>query len=392
LLQLRTAVELGHSPLEATVEWVDEAAAFEACQATSSKSRWTPEKAQLWYKRHGWAVGANFIPSTAVNTLEMWQSDTFDESTIDGELGFAAGLGMSIVRVFLHDLVYSDDSDGLLHRIHRFLEIAARHGISTMFVLFDGCWKPEAHLGQQPTELPHVHKSQWVQAPSKFVLDDVSNWSILKAYVQGIIGHFRNDSRVHSWDLYNEVDNVDLEVAMGNHFNISRSTSRDVQLRHKLLCNSFKWARAMLPEQPLHAGEWDGASENVRWLLRNVSDIGNLHSYSEAYTTNEAMKKMKKFYQNRPVNMTEYMARPIGSTFEAILPVAHQHDIGAINWGLVRGKTNTVWPWASWSELVGEPSPWFHDIFWPDGTAYDLQEVTTIRKFTNASGYGHNTS
>jgi hypothetical protein len=36
-------------------------------------SRWSIEKAELWSIKEGWRVGCNFIPSTAINQLEMWQ-------------------------------------------------------------------------------------------------------------------------------------------------------------------------------------------------------------------------------------------------------------------------------------------------------------------------------
>src|SRR5580704_16803215 len=47
------------------------------------QDRWTPERAQAWYNALPWLVGADFIPSTAINQLEMWQSGTFDPATIN---------------------------------------------------------------------------------------------------------------------------------------------------------------------------------------------------------------------------------------------------------------------------------------------------------------------
>ncbi len=38
--------------------------------------RWSVEKANEWYAKQPWLVGCNFIPSTAVNQLEMWQEET----------------------------------------------------------------------------------------------------------------------------------------------------------------------------------------------------------------------------------------------------------------------------------------------------------------------------
>ena len=48
---------------------------------------WSAEKANAWYKEHKWITGANYIPATAINQLEMWQAEIFDPATIDKELG-----------------------------------------------------------------------------------------------------------------------------------------------------------------------------------------------------------------------------------------------------------------------------------------------------------------
>src|SRR5262245_44115344 len=70
------------------------------------------EKAIAWHKELTWVVGCNFIPSSAINQLEMWQADTFDPDTIDRELGWAEGIGFNTARVFLHDLAWQADPDG----------------------------------------------------------------------------------------------------------------------------------------------------------------------------------------------------------------------------------------------------------------------------------------
>ena len=70
-----------------------------------AQSRWSPERAWEWRDARPWSVGCNFLPSTAINQLEMWQAETFDPETIDRELGWLAGFGMNSMRVFLHDLL-----------------------------------------------------------------------------------------------------------------------------------------------------------------------------------------------------------------------------------------------------------------------------------------------
>ena len=58
--------------------------------------RWSGEKAAAWHKRQPWLVGCNFIPSSAINQLEMWQADTYDPKTIDRELGGRRTSGLRV--------------------------------------------------------------------------------------------------------------------------------------------------------------------------------------------------------------------------------------------------------------------------------------------------------
>ena len=106
---------------------------------TAEAQRWTAARAWEWHNTLPWLVGCNFIPSTAVNQLEMWQAETFDPATIDRELGWLAALGMNSMRVFLHDLLWQQDAAGFQKRIDTFLAIADKHHIKILFVLFDSC-------------------------------------------------------------------------------------------------------------------------------------------------------------------------------------------------------------------------------------------------------------
>src|ERR1700733_2434644 len=113
----------------------------------SAKDRWSMKRANDWYESQPWLVGSNYIPATAINELEMWQADTFDPQQIDKELGWAEGLGMNTMRVFLHDLLWKQDAAGFTRRLDTFLTIAARHHIRPILVLFDSCWDPFPRLG-----------------------------------------------------------------------------------------------------------------------------------------------------------------------------------------------------------------------------------------------------
>ncbi|MEM8895023.1 MAG: 1,4-beta-xylanase, partial [Bacteroidota bacterium] len=88
---------------------------------------WSNEVAWEWYEKQDWFVGANFTPSTAINQIEFWQEESFDVATIDRELGYAEGIGMNIMRVYMHYLVWARNPKGLKKRMHVFLDLAAKH-------------------------------------------------------------------------------------------------------------------------------------------------------------------------------------------------------------------------------------------------------------------------
>ena len=210
---------------------------------SAQNGRWSEDRANQWYQQQPWLVGSNFLPSNAVNELEMWQGDTFDAAEIDRELGWAENLGMNTMRVFLHNLLWEQDAVGFQKRIDQFLAIAGKHHIRPVFVLFDSCWDPDPKLGPQRPPIPGVHNSGWVQAPGRAVLTDAAQYPKLKAYVQGVVGAFANDPRVLAWDVWNEPDNNN-DSSYGK---LEPPNKRDLILA--LLPRVFEWARsATAPE------------------------------------------------------------------------------------------------------------------------------------------------
>ncbi|WCJ60156.1 cellulase family glycosylhydrolase [Fontisphaera persica] len=343
--------------------------------------RWTEAKANQWLDRTGWLVGCNFNPSTAINQLEMWQADTFDPATMDRELAWAEQLGFNSVRVFLHDIPWRQDSKGFLNRLERFLQIADRHKIGVMFVLFDSVWHPYPKPGPQPAPKPFVHNSGWVQSPGLDILKDPARHDELKGYVTGIIGHFRNDRRVQVWDLFNEPDNRNNS----SYGQFEPENKADLALQ--LLRKTFAWAREVNPSQPLTAGVWIGnwadpakLSPMERFCLEQ-SDVISFHCYGPLEEMQRCVNNLRRY--NRPILCTEYMARPQGSTFDPILGYLKQQKVAAYNWGFVDGKTQTIFPWDSWRKpYTNEPPLWFHDIFRRDGTPYKADEVEYIKRVT----------
>jgi hypothetical protein len=351
-------------------------------QAPQPRARWSAEQANEWQSRQPWLVGCNFIPSSAINQLEMWQADTWDPATIDRELGWAQDLGFTSVRVFLHDLVWRDDPKGLLQRMDQFLAMAQRHRIGVMFVLLDAVWDPFPKAGKQRAPRPHTHNSGWVQSPGADILKDPARHGELESYFKGVIGHFRNDRRIQVWDLFNEPDNP-----VPQYRSIELTNKAEMALA--VLKQSFTWARAVNPSQPLTSGVWIGnwadqakLTPTERCQLEE-SDVITFHTYSKLDEVQRCVNNLRRY--GRPILCTEYLARPRGSHFDPILGYFKEQQVGAYNWGFVNGKSQTIYPWDSWEKkYTAEPSPWFHDIFRQDGTPYDLREVQYIKSLTRA--------
>lgn len=356
-----------------------------ATAALSQSTRWSEQKANAWYAQQPWLVGSNYVPRSAINQLEMWQEATFNPTEIDQEFAWAEAMGMNTMRVFLHDLLWQQDAAGFQKRLDQFLTISSRHHIRPLLVLFDSCWDPLPHLGLQHPPVPGVHNSGWVQSPGATALADPAQYPRLKAYVQGLIGAFANDDRILGWDLWNEPDNT-------NAGSYPRTELKEKDKKDRvtaLLPQVFQWAREKKPTQPLTSGVWGDDTASDRSKLSEMaqiqlreSDIITFHNYSWPEYFKGEVAWLKKY--NRPVICTEYMARPAGSTFDTVLPVARQEQVGAINWGFVAGKTQTYLPWESWQHpyILNDPPVWFHEVLRPDGAPYRQAEVDLIRQLT----------
>jgi hypothetical protein len=356
--------------------------------AQAPAQRWTEAQANAWYAQQPWPVGADFLPSNAINELEMWQADTYDPVTIERELGWAEAIGMNTMRVFLHNLLWEQDPKGFQQRIDAFLAICARHHIRPVFVLFDSCWELFPKLGPQHPPIPGVHNSGWVQAPGATVLSDPTQYPRLESYTKEVVGAFANDPRILAWDLWNEPDN-------GNADSYAKGEPKNKnEIIIGLLPQVFAWARSAHPTQPLTSGLWHGDWTSLATMppLARIqieqSDVISFHNYGWPEDFEQHVTMLEQFH--RPIICTEYMARNLGSTFDTILPIARQHHVGAINWGLVAGKSQTYLPWDSWQRpyVDHQPSVWQHDVFHLDGTPYRQREVEIIRNLTSGKRQG----
>ena len=352
--------------------------AFISAGAFADTQQWTPAKANSWYAKQRWLVGSNYVPTDAINQLEMWQADSWNPAQIDKELGWAEAIGMNTMRVFLHDKLWEQDAEGFKKRIDEFLAIAARHKIKPLLVFFDSCWNPNPKLGPQHPPIPGVHNSGWVQSPGKAGLADTANYPKLKVYVQGVVRAFGKDERVLGWDVWNEPDN-------------GKADEQFAQVA-ALLPQVFAWVREADPSQPLTSGVWHNDDWSPQGKLNAIekvqieqSDFITFHVYEWPEVLERRIQELKPY--GRPLVVTEFVARGAGSTFDTSLPIGLKYNVGMINWGFVLGKTQTNFPWDSWQKPYtgAPPVVWHHDVFHADGKPYRQAEVDQIRALTSAA-------
>ncbi len=344
---------------------------------------WTAEEAWDWYNDQTWKVGANFNPAYSVNQLEFWMDETWDAEAIKRELQWASDIGMNVMRVYLHNLLWQHEKEEFINHLDEYLSIADSYDVKTIFVLLDDVWHPNPFYGKQLDPIPHVHNSRWVQAPGAAVLINVEHHDVLYPYINGVISRYANDDRVVMWDLYNEPDNVSPQTG-----ELAGKAYYSLELLKKVV----RWAHSAQPSQPITIGIWRGdinhwgnldSLPSIDSFMVTHSDIVSFHAYDGSLEdVKEKINQLKNY--GKPMICTEYLARGRGNTFQSLLPLFRDENIWAINWGLVSGKTQTIYPWESWNiKYTSEPDIWHHDIFRKDGTPYDQEEVDLIRNITS---------
>lgn len=335
--------------------------------------RWSTDKANAWWNNCTWSMGFNYVPSDAVNDIEMWMNGTFNIGLIGHELALAGQYGYNALRVFLSYAVWKAEKETFLQNFELFLQTADKNGMKVMPVLFDDCafdFGTEPVYGPQLPPCPGVHNSRWVPSPGFALQDSGAEQPLLAEYVKSVIGRHRADERVLIWDLYNEPGNTDR-------------TDKCLPL----LKNAFEWARAERPVQPLTAGIWrfSGNEAANEFQLRN-SDVISLHAYTPLEKTKSLIAAAAA--EGRPVMVTEWLHRPNHNGFEDHLPFFRENKIGIWQWGLIRGKTQTNLSWATMNGGVTDPDPvlWQHDLLYPDGRPYKPEETELIRRLAPARG------
>ena len=313
-------------------------------------------------------VGTNYTNSSAVNEIQFWME--FNEAEIWRELGYAEGIGINSLRVFLHNIPYDTQPEKFFANIDRFLSMAARHKIRTIFIFFDDCWYGDERVFVfEP--VPGDHNGRWAKCP---LIHErvITNYAKFRSYIQNTVIRFKDDSRILAWEIWNEPKNC----GTGNQI-------VDPVFTQDLMANGFQWAREINPSQPLISC-WDGNA---------YGDIDDQHNYSREWKYSPGTAGNVPD-EKRGTLVTEAGARAwneesdsYGSPIEWIYWLKDRKAKGLprpgvyLTWELMVGNSNCKWHWTS---VYGEaePSiPW-SGLFYPDGTPVSIAEVEAIRSYT----------
>jgi len=349
--------------------------------------RWTKEQARDWQEKYGWLAGFNYLPRTAGNWIEMWQAEDFAAEIIDQELGWAAAIGYNCLRTNLSYQVWEQNRAGLHRRLETFLAHCQRHGIHVVLTLMDDCEFSDQTptTGQQTPPLEGIHNSIALGSPGRRFVCQPDLWPRLKDYITDMLDTYSQDERIICWDLYNEPTN---RMVFSTEKADDYLTRFPESFSHDLMIETFQWARKVNPSQPLTVAAWKTQDDNPHYrfhfdnetdqLALSLSDVITFHGY----TSNEEMQKMIDVLKrhDRPMLCTEWMARHTHSTIKQQLPLFKHHHIGCFQWGLVNGKTQTHLPWPHITVDKTESNLWFHDLLYADGTPYDDEEITVLKK------------
>ena len=355
---------------------------------------WTKERAWAWYDAQPWIRGCNYMPASAANRVDQWQSLGAEErfAEMDRELAAAEDIGFNAMRVAVELQgfgVWLAEHDSFMANFERALSILAKHKMRAIVILGNDCMRPKRiwqlpKPGPQPCDLGY-HGGRKMSQHGSFPgemghspVDDPDLKPKFYAMCEELMTKYRADDRILFWNLWNEPGNSYREKA-------SVEPLREM----------FELAWRIDPVQPLAADLWKGdygtsPKENpAQFLAGELSDIVSYHCYENFEKHVRLIAKLKRHF-GRPLVNTEWLARTFHCDVFDNYPLFYLEKIGTLNWGLVNGRYQTHEPWeATWRQIERNPklaetidvTKWFHDLLRPSLRPYDPKEIALIRRF-----------
>ncbi|HEY0188671.1 MAG TPA: hypothetical protein VGC67_14365 [Cellulomonas sp.] len=356
------------------------------------RARWTETEINRWYDDQEWITGCNFTPSGAMHGgLWLLQEHDHPAAFTDAakEIALAASIGLNSIRFYVPFEVWRDQRDAFHRHLGQLLDLLGSYGMTMMPVIFNDCSVPrdrfaEVPLGPQPEPVPGYFGGSDVSpfdddvqeggAVGYVLTDEPELEPLFEEYVRDLATRYGADPRVLVWNVWNEIGN-------------SSRGERSLPMMEK----AFGWFRRHEVMQPLTAEVWGGgASYPLEWVNNPVtfpaveeraaelSDIISFHYYGDYVHAKQLIATLRRY--RRPLLNTEWLHRPYGSLIETHLPLWKREDIGSYFFGFVNGKAQLDHVWEFIKDLPGiDTRLWMHDVFRPDFTPYDPDEIAVLR-------------
>ena len=365
------------------------AAVLAATVQTGRQGPWTKEKAWAWHDAQPWYRGCNYMPASAANRVDQWQSYGSEArfAEVEREFALAKEVGFNAMRVIIEwqgFAVWLQEPEAFRANFERYLQLMEKYGIKAFVVLGNDCSRPKymfqmPKLGEQQYDVGYHGGRKKTQhggfsEPGYLMADDPEYRAKFFDFCRETVGKYAHDGRVAVWELWNE-------PGAGNRGSMSEPLIREL----------FELCWKIDPDQPLTAdlwGSWQndaafGTPKGVGKLAVELSDIIAYHGYCPVGSQARLADALEKRY-GRPLYNTEWLLRMWGCEFSDNYAFMARRKIGSFNWGFVNGKYQTHEPyepmWRNKFEFSGtQPTRWFHDLFRISHHPYDPYEIAVAR-------------
>ncbi len=300
--------------------------------------------------KYEWIKGANYIPSYARNSVEIWRD--YDKDIVEKELGYAKRLGLNSVRVFLSHVVYKNDPSKFLENLLHLVRFSNTLGIYTMPVVWDSCFRED-----EPTI--DLDDNRWYPNPGVMYLTE-EHWDGQKEYAMDIINLLDNEPGLLMWDIHNEPTVTTY---------IEEYTGKELEEHTRIIWTYVKHYCDFFRENSNSFVTVGTAKPADIDIIADHCDVLSFHDYSHTKgQVDSEFKLAKKLGEKygKAVFCSEMSCNSRANPYDITIEIANNNELGYFMWELMIGRS-------FWNDR--------HGIVYPDGTVRDPGTVAALQGF-----------